>query len=158
MQKEINVAMGVTADELLKFDAPLHKEGTGRVPSAFRAALKRNALAGRRMRSTEDYVYNVLNREEVGQLRSMSNTMLNVDLALLYAAAHISESPALLAGRVVPPLTRDWRSVPTMCRNAIVSCRALYNNYRPIETTPIANFAVRPKFLSKSRDHASSFF
>lgn len=158
MQNEINIAMGVTPDELLQFDAPQHKEGTGRVPAAMRAALKRNALAGRRMRATECYLYNVLTREEAGQLRSMATTMLNVDLALLHAAAHLSESPALIAGRVVPPMTRDWRSVPTMCRSAIVACRTLYNAYRPVETTPVSSVVVRPKFLSKSRDKASAFF
>jgi hypothetical protein len=88
----------------------------------------------------------------------MATTMLNVDLSLLQAAAHLSESPALVAGRVVPPLTRNWRSVPTMCRSAIVACRSLYNAYRPVDTTPVSSVVVRPKFLSKSRDQAQTFF
>jgi hypothetical protein len=158
MQNEINVAMAVSSDELLKFDAPLYKEGLGRVPAALRAALKRNGLVARRMRATEHHHYKVLTCEEVGQLRSMATTMLNVDLSLLQAAAHLSESPALVAGRVVPPLTRNWRSVPTMCRSAIVACRSLYNAYRPVDTTPVSSVVVRPKFLSKSRDQAQTFF
>jgi hypothetical protein len=123
-----------------------------------RAALKRNELAARRMRATDRYSYKVITREEVQQFRSMASTMMNVDLALLHAAAHVVESPAMVAGRVVPPLTLDWRSVPTMCRSAIVGCRKIYDAYRPVEQMPVASLVVRPKFLSKSRDQATSFF
>ena len=158
MQTEVNIAMGITSDELLQFDAPHHKEGTGRVPAALRAALKRNELTARRMRATADHFYRVLTCEEVGQFRSVATTMMNVDLALLYAAACIAESPAMIAGRVLPPLTRDWRSVPTICRSATVACRQLYNAYRPTGMTPVANVHVRPRFLSKSRDLAGTFF
>jgi hypothetical protein len=158
VQYEVNIAMGINSQELLMFDAPPHKEGAGRVPAALRAALQRNELTGRRMRATGDYPYKVLTGEEVTQFRFMACTMLNVDLALLNAAAYISESPALIAGRVVPPLTRDWRSVPTLCRSAVVACRQFYNAYRPVEMIPVSSVVIRPKFLSKSRDQASTFF
>lgn len=158
-QVEINTAMAITSDELLHFDAPPLKEGNGRVPVALRSALKRNEIVARRMRATENHAYEVLSPEEVDQLRSMSVTMMNVDVSLLYAAAHITESPALRRGLVVPPLTCDWRSMPTMCRSAVVACRELYNAHRPRrQTTLVSSVVAPPRFLTKSRDKAVSFF
>lgn len=158
MQAEVSVAMGITADELVEFDAAQHKSGAGRVPAALRAALKRNELSARRMRATENYSYKVLTCDEVGQLRSMATTMMNVDLALLHAASYLVESPVLCLGRVLPPRTHDWRSLPTLYRSAIVSCRQLYDAYRPMQTTPFCSLVLCPKFLSKSRDKAVTLF
>jgi hypothetical protein len=150
--------MGVSSEELLQFDAPPTKEGICRVPAAFRAALRRNEIAARRMRSTESHPYEVLTIDEIKQLRSMSTTMLNVDLAFLHAAAHLAESPALIDGCVVPPMTLHWRSVPTMCRTAIFACNMIYDAYRPAEKTPVSSLFFHQKFLSKCRDRASTFF
>lgn len=158
LQTEIHIAMGITSLELLEFDAPHKKEGTGKVPAALRAALKRNEIAARRMRATENHSYQLLSTKEATHLRSMATTMMNVDLALLNAAAYLVECPALMCGRVIPPLTKDWRSVPTLCRSAVVACRQFYNAYKPPEPKPTSSILVSPKFLSKSRDLAHTFF
>ena len=158
LQNEIHIAMGITSLELLKFDAPHKKEGIGKVPAALRAALKRNEIAARRMRATEHYSYQLLATQEATNLRAMATTMMNVDLALLNAAAYLVECPALMCGRVIPPLTNDWRSVPTLCRSAVVACRQFYNAYKPLEPKPTSSILVSPKFLSKSRDLAHTLF
>lgn len=158
MQNEVDIAMGVNSQDLLAYDVSRAKEGLGRVPAALRAALKRNELAARRMRATISYPYSVLTQVEIKQFRLMASTMMNVDLALLHAAAYVVESPALLAGRVIPPLTIDWRSVPTICRSAIVCCRRIYDAYRPVEQLPVSSLVIRPRFLTKCRDQSTSFF
>ena len=158
MQREVEVAMACSADELLMADAGMFKEGTSRVPAAYRAAIKRNETIGRRMRATENTDYNILSCREVGRLRSMACTMLNVDMALLHAASHLVESPALVAGRIIPPIQSCWRSMPTLCRGSVVACRAIYNAYKPNDTTPVVAAAIKPRFLGKCRDKAHTIF
>lgn len=158
MQREIEIAMACSANELVVADATTFKEGAPRVPSAYRAAIKRNEIIGRRMRATENGDYNILSCREVGTLRSMSCTMLNVDIALLHAASHMVESPALVAGRIIPPMQICWRSMPTLCRGSVVACRAIYNAYKPQDTTPVVAAAIKPRFLGKCRDKAHTIF
>jgi hypothetical protein len=158
LQLEIETAMAISSNELLMYDAPDNKQGAGRVPAALRAALKRNELAARRMRSSENFLYKVLAPNDVKEYRRLSSKMMNVDLALLHAAAYVAESPALIAGRVVPPLTPNWRSVPTLYRSAAVACKQLFEAYRPVDAVPVSSIVIRPRFLSKSRDQATSFF
>ena len=158
MQTEIDTAMAISSNDLMIYDAPDNKQGTARVPAALRAALKRNELAARRMRSTGNFRYSVLAPDDVKQYRMLSSKMMNVDLALLHAAAYVAESPSLIAGRVVPPLTPNWRSVPTLYRSAVVSCKQFYEAYRPVDAVPVSSIVIRPRFLSKSRDAATSFF
>jgi hypothetical protein len=158
MQKEIEVAMACSANDLLEADASAFKEGAARVPSAYRAAIKRNETIGRRMRATEGSEYNILSCREVGALRAMACTMLNVDIALLHAASHLVESPALVSGRIIPPIQSCWRSMPSLCRGSVVACRAIYNAYKPQDTTPVVATAIKPRFLGKCRDKAHAIF
>jgi hypothetical protein len=158
MQVEIETAMAISSKELLMYDASENKQGVARVPAALRAALKRNELAARRMRSSENFDYRVLAQEEIKQYRLLSSKMMNIDLALLHAAAYVAESPAMIEGRVVPPLAQNWRSIPTLYRSAVVACKQLYEAYRPVDAVPVSSIVIRPRFLSKSRDQATSFF
>ena len=161
MQREVDTAMGVSADELFRHDASEEKSGSSRLPAAMRAAMRRNGVAARRMRAAENHLYTTLTRMEVRYFRSMACAMLNVDLTLLYAASHLAESPPMMAGRIIPPLTVNWRSIPSLCGGSVSACRRFYQAHfcaGAKSETLIPSVVGDTRYLCKCRDRAVAFF
>ena len=88
-------------------------DGVQRVVVAFRAAVKRHGAVTRHLREARRahraLATKALTDEAVERLHKQIIDVMNVDLALLYAAEALAQSPSLAYGRVLPGATMGWR-------------------------------------------------
>lgn len=155
---EVQLAMGVSTEELDFCDNSVGKGGAAQVFIALRAALRRNELVMRRFRATQYKDVTHLTEEQFLYLRAMSAKMLSVDLAVIHAAAALSESFTLSRTKVLPPAFPNWRSKPELSYRAARACNIIYDKYRPMENFPVWSITIRPRFLTKSAERAHLIF
>jgi len=132
-EHELSIAMPINAHVLESHECQhsVHgKVGLARVVAVSRASIKRNAAAVRSLRQSR----NELRRMRVttlglGVVESMHRNvedMLNIDLALLQAAAAIAESPVTAIGRLLPGTQAEWRSDSCKWSRAIEIAKTIY--------------------------------
>ena len=130
--------------DLERDDALRGPAGRPRVALALRAALKRNELAARQLRVLGSLPKCAVSRVELATLAKTRVTALNVDVALLAAAARLAESDSLALGKRLPGARRGWRALPLYCK-AVSRVAAIYKK------TPrngiVSSMLTQPQFL-----------
>lgn len=151
LQAEMEMAAGVTAGELLDYDAPADLSGPRRVHVALRVAFKRNELVARRMRCCEALRF--LSNAEAMELRKRAAAMLNCDLALLLVCERAVSLQAF-RNRVLPPQFLHWRQNPTIFSAPLARVVKAYEKMTkecpPL--TPVCHMLAKPRWLSKLVD------
>lgn len=151
LQAEMEMAAGVTAEELIGYDAPADLSGPRRVHVALRIAFKRNEMVARRMRCCEALRF--LSNAEAMQLRKFTAAMLNCDLALLLVCEKAVSLQAF-RNRVLPPQFLHWRQNPTIyaapLARVVKAYEKLTKECPPL--TPVCHVLSKPRWLSKLVD------
>ena len=151
LQTEMDAAAGVTAEELIGYDAPADLSGPRRVHVALRIAFRRNEMVARRMRSCANLRF--LSNAEAMQLRGFTAAMLNCDLALLLVCERAVSLQAF-RNRVLPPQFLHWRQNPTIfsapMARVVKAYEKLTKECPPL--TPVCHVLSKPRWLSKLVD------
>jgi hypothetical protein len=112
------------------------KTGLSRVAIEARRCFARNAAVARAlrvaMRSFERRRCSTLSKDTVERFHRDVTDTLNVDLALVYAAAAIAESPAACVARRLPATSPAWREDAKAWRLAVRAIQQVYErSWRP---------------------------
>lgn len=155
MQREIDIASGVTEEELILYDADPDQSGVRRVHAALRQAYKRNELAARRMRAPFEYRF--LTSAEQMQVRKFSAAMLNVDLALLLACER-AIGISSWRNRMLPPMTRYWRQNPAVYRSPLAKAVNMYESFTKDSPpcSPVCTLLQKPSWLLRMTERFAS--
>lgn len=157
-KREVEMAMGVRADELEYYDALESKSGISRVGSALRAAFHRNQLVARRMRAVKPTDFSLLSPDNVAELQSRSVAMLTIDTGMLIACATIAET-AVGRMRALPPTYHEWRRIELVYVASLFRVRQLYDKYGDFGVASlILHQADQSRFAAKCRSEARSIF
>jgi hypothetical protein len=140
-----------------------NKFGLSRVLDTARAVQKRNAAAVRALRearrSLKSNPSQSIEFKLVERIHELIMDMLNVDLAMLLAAATLAESPAMSAMRSLPALSSAWRQNASRWSYAMDRVRAIYferGGHRNRERT--LTFIEQPAWLRHVIESAPDLF
>ena len=151
MQSDMDAATGITAEELLDYDAPPHLSGPRRVHVALRAAFKRNELVSRRLRARP--TPKLLSPAEVMKMRQFSATMLNCDLALLLSCER-AMSTNTYRNRLLPPMVMRWRTNRSVFLAPLMRVAKMYDkavaDAPPL--SPVCTMLSKPRWLVRIVD------
>ena len=151
MQSEVDAATGITAEELLDYDAHPHLTGPRRVHVALRAAFKRNELVSRRLRSRP--TLKVLSPAEVMEMRRFSATMLNCDLALLLSCEK-AIGTTTYRNRLLAPMVMRWRTNRSVFLAPLMRVAQIYDkavaDAPPL--SPVCTVLSKPRWLVRIVD------
>ena len=151
----------VLADEIeLDADAAVERTGYSRIGEAFRAALKRNEAFARKLRTVTKSLPALapLSSRDVVELRRRLARMLNVDLALLYAASTLAEDAQLAARSTLPGTTSGWRATPYFWRRSLAATAALYSRHARADEQICTTMLTVPKYARRARDGCLELF
>jgi hypothetical protein len=139
---------------------PTEKVGLARVASACRVAFKRNAAISRTLRTTRrQRVANPIVCTALAcRIHANIIDMLNVDLAILLAAAAIAESPSASIARALPGTHGAWRSDPRKWTRALEIAKSVYMQYAKSDRSLVYDETRLPLWLSKIHERALSMF
>jgi hypothetical protein len=164
--EEFRQAVPITAEFLDNWEArhvPAHCHGLSRVFTTAKALQRRNAAVVRALREARrqckanhraSISINVVER-----IHELLMDMLNVDLAVVLAAAALAESPIMCATRVLPACSAVWREDAARWKGVIQSVRAIYfehSGHRQREK-PLT-FLEQPKWVRHVIDCAPELF
>lgn len=156
--REVELAMGIKAQELEYYDAPDSKSGVARVASALRAAFNRNQLVARRLRVVKATDFSLLSPDAVVELRAKSIAMLTIDTGMLIACATIAET-AVGRMRALPPTFHGWRRLELVYVAPIFRVRELFDKYAESGSGAlILHQADQSRFAAKCRSEARAVF
>lgn len=161
--EELRKILPVSASDVEAHDAaniPHSKLGLPRVAAASRASFKRNMAISRTIRNASRRRGTHPSTEQDLARRIFSNItdMLNIDLAILYAAACIAESPAASVSRVLPGTHADWRREHRKWTRAIEVAKGIYLQHGPRHRTLACDESRIPAWLSKVQNSATTMF
>jgi len=130
---ELNLAVTFNVDEL---DPLLHhqigKSGLSRVAYEARSCWVRNATHARSLREAKRtwtrMRFKTLGPEFIKQLQADVRDLLNVDLALVVAAAALAESQGAAKNRKLPATCAHWRSDARAYKRAVAAILIIYKN------------------------------
>jgi hypothetical protein len=136
------------------------KVGLSRISSACRAAFKRNTAIARTLRITKRKggTGNIVTEDLASRIHSNIIDMLNVDLAILFAAAYIAESPSASIARLLPATYDDWRSDWRKWSRAIEVAKSVYTQHSRGSKVLAYDETQLPMWLSKVREKATIMF
>lgn len=165
-EAELAVAMPISVHwiDSHESEALLHaKTGLSRTVAVARTAAKRNTAAMRALRLARSEVRRAaattLRQETIDAMHANVQDMLNVDLAIVTAAAAIAESPVLANGRILPGTAPGWRADARRWTRAIELTKSIYMANRGPETRFRAlDPRDPPIWMRKARDAAPSLF
>jgi hypothetical protein len=164
-EARVRLAVPVTLNDLmLQCDVPAHRSGLPRVGIELRLAFQRNAAVARALRTAARAIGSTpgadgpLTPERVKRLHADIVQTLNVDTALLVAAAAVAESPPAAIGRRLAATHAEWRketwSASVRKVHAIMA-RAAYSADRDgIAADP----RTPPTWLQRCREQALDIF
>jgi hypothetical protein len=151
MQSDMDAATGITAEELLDYDAHPHLSGPRRVHVALRAAFKRNELVSRRLRSRP--TLRLISPAEVMEMRQFSATMLNCDLALLLSCEKAMGSNTYRT-RILAPMVMRWRTNRSVFLAPLMRVAKMYDkavaDAPPL--SPVCTVLSKPRWLVRIVD------
>jgi len=154
LQAEMEMAAGVTAEELIGYDSPSDLSGPRRVHVALRVAFKRNEMVARRMRCSANLRF--LTNAEAMQIRKFAAAMLNCDLTLLLVCERAVSLQAF-RNRILPPQFLHWRQNPTIYAAPLARIVKAYEKLTkecpPL--TPVCHVLSKPRWLSRLVDSFS---
>ena len=161
---KLRCVLPVSANEVESYEATCvtaGKVGLPRIASACRAAFKRNTAIARTLRSTRRssmLANNVVNKELASRIHLNIVDMLNVDLGMLFAAAHIAESPSASIARVLPGTYDDWRSETRRWARSLEIVKSVYIQHGKNKQSLVYDETRSPLWLSKVREKAMLMF
>ena len=150
---EREIAQCVKIVELMEYDAPADKSGPARVSAALRAAIKRNELVGRRLR-TPPSPLTLIPMNVQYNMRRFTMDMLNVDLGFLVACASSIETGAERCN-ALPPTFLNWRQNQFLYGSGLINVKKLYWRYQELEETLLEHTETPSKFLTKCKAKAA---
>ena len=160
---ELSTALPIRLDHAEtheSFSCASGKMGLPRVLASARAAFKRNACASRsireatrafKKRATTSIPFSVVSR-----LQANVVDVLNIDLAILAAAASLAESPSQCHNRVLPGTAPGWRTQRAWTR-AIERIKSIYLRHAR-QGELVADERFPPMWLRKVKNVASDLF
>jgi hypothetical protein len=163
---EFRQAVPITAEFLDNWEArhvPAHCHGLSRVFTTAKVLQRRNAACVRALREARrqckantkaSISINVIER-----IHELLMDMLNVDLAVVLAAAALAESPIMCTTRMLPACSAVWREDAARWKNVIQRVRAIYfdqSGHRQREK-PLT-FLDQPKWVRHVIDCAPELF
>lgn len=163
---DYRAAVPVTAAFLNDFEArrvPASKTGLARVTATASALQQRNAAAVRSLRearrSHKEKRPMGLSIRVIERLHELILDMLNVDLAMILAAAALAESPIFSASRSLPACSAVWREYPERWMPAVERVRAIYYEFGGPRTRekPLSWFD-QPRWLRVAIERAPDIF
>ena len=156
--EEVDRASGVSELELESYDAPPCTSGSRRIAMGGRAALRRNEVVSRRLRTTDKKPFRFLTATEVRRARRQSTTSLNVDIGLLLACEHAMALPRFRA-KVLTPCVLGWRANRAVFTNATVRAASIYQKHCDKDEQAILSHLLhRPRWLDKMVGEAAAIF
>jgi hypothetical protein len=139
-------------------DEVCRKQGRARVAEALRQVFKRNEIASRTLRvlNKKPPLLPAVSSEDFKREREKRVKMLNVDMALVFAASLLAESHVLANGKVLPASFQDWRQKPLFFAKSIKIVCGLYDKLKCREI--VYNPLLEERFLEKIKCKAKHIF
>ena len=162
--EEVRAAIPITVDQFDDSDDEhlTGKVGLSRTVAALRSAFKRNDAAARTlreaMRAFKRKANSTLSLATVERMHRDVADCLNVDLALLFAAAALAESPPSAARRLLPGTNSRWRRDARPWLSAVARIRVLMSAHQKSHEGVTADQRMPPRWLCKVRDEAKTLF
>jgi hypothetical protein len=160
---ELNLAVTFDVDNLDPLlHHPIGKSGLSRVAAEARSCWVRNATNARALREAKRtwtrMRFKTLGPEFIKQLQADVRDLLNIDLALVVAAAAVAESQEAAKNRKLPATCAHWRSDARAYKRAIAAIRIIYKNKFKDEDGIAFDQRNPPKWLQSVVDARHSVF
>jgi hypothetical protein len=158
-QHERHLREALPLDDASAYDVDDALGGTGRsrVARSFRAALKRNETAARRLRTFRARKGLAVSASEIERHRARHVRALNVDLALLLASSIVAECAVLSSGKLLPGATPRWREDPLFFAKGVAEVVKIYvKTHR--RSSIISSLLTVPPFIASVKERSGALF
>lgn len=162
-EHELSTLIPITAQSLESDECQYSrgKVGLSRVVAVSRASIKRNAAALRALRQSRHAIRRTsvtIDRNLIETIHENVQDMLNIDLALIQAAAAIAESPISANGRLLPGTQPNWRAEVSKFNRAIEIAKSIYVANKCGSRSKAVDEREFPAWLRKIRDAALQMY